>query len=93
VLDFLTRLDAASGAELRLFDPRVQAPTSTVLLVTGALGAADSTDLLQLRAAVAGLTVCAVVPDPAMVAVPDGTSLVALAQAEELPQRWEEAVR
>jgi uncharacterized protein (DUF58 family) len=93
VLDFLTWLNAVPGEELRLFDPRVLVPTSTVLLVAGTLGAADGADLLQLRAAVAGLTVCAVAPDPAMVAVPDGTSLVALAQAEELPQRWEEAVR
>jgi uncharacterized protein (DUF58 family) len=93
VLDFLTRLDPAVGENLRLFDPRVRAPASTVLLVAGALGGDDGGDLLQLRATAAGLLVCAVVPDPAMVAVPEGTSLLTLAQAEHLPQRWKEAIR
>jgi uncharacterized protein (DUF58 family) len=93
VLDFLTRLDPAPEEDLRLFDPRVQAPSSTVLLVTGALDADDGADLLQLRATAAGLMVCAVVPHPAKVAVPDGTSFVTLTRAEHLPQQWEEAIR
>jgi uncharacterized protein (DUF58 family) len=93
VLDLLTRLQPVPGAGLRLFDPRAQAPASTVLLVAGVLGAGDGADLLELRARAARLTVCALVPDDVAVAVPDGTSLVTLSRAEHLPQRWEEAIR
>jgi uncharacterized protein (DUF58 family) len=97
VLDFLARVrlhpdqpvqSGQSAAVASPFDPTVHAAAAT-----GALSGTDDDALLGLRAAVAQLTVCAVVPDDQPIAVPDGTTTILLPRADLLPERWEAAIR
>jgi hypothetical protein len=57
-----------------------------VILITGALTGEDDDAVLGLRAAVARLTICALVPDDQPTAQPDA---LRLSRADLLPQQWE----
>jgi uncharacterized protein (DUF58 family) len=96
VLDFLARVTLhpdPAPASASPFDPTAHAAAASVLLITGALSGEDDDALFGLRAAVAQLTVVAVVPDDQPIAVPDGTATILLPRADLLPQRWEAAIR
>jgi uncharacterized protein (DUF58 family) len=92
LLDFLAALElrpdrADSGSDGgSVFDPGLHPAGSTVILITGALTGEDDDAVLGLRAAVARLTICALVPDDQPTAQPDA---LRLSRADLLPQQWE----
>jgi uncharacterized protein (DUF58 family) len=93
LLDFLAalvvRADGGSDSA-SAFDPTLHPAGSTVLLITGALTGEDDDAVLGLRAAVARLTICALVPDDQPTAQPDA---IRLSRAALLPQQWEGVLR
>ena len=93
-LDFLSRVQLTHQQELRLYDPGLPTRNATVLLVTGAVTGPDSADLLRLRASAARFSVCALVPRPDDAgAVAGDSAVLLLSRADQLPDRWEVAVR